>query len=256
MADADREKLAHRIYAASHLTGTFTLRSGVVEPRVLRQVPVRVRSRRCCAHRAAHARRWCPPGIDALAGLELGGVPLATMLSQVTRPARPVRSQGGEDLRHLPARRGRRARRPAAVHRRRRGDLRRRGPRRRGRAPRARRDPRTGRVRDRPRVGRRREAGGAGLELHALFTMHELNAAASQLDSCTRRRASRVRALALAVRRRRRAFSRSIAELASPSVAHARRPALRLSPARTRSAGVTRIGVVAAGSRTRRATPR
>ena len=35
-----------------------------------------------------------PPGADALAGLELGGVPLATLLSQLTRlPARFVRKQ-------------------------------------------------------------------------------------------------------------------------------------------------------------------
>ncbi len=104
------------------------------EPRVLRQVPLRVRSAAARRHRRRRARRSCPTAIDALAGLELGGVPLATMISQVTRPARRLRPQGGQDLRHLPARRGRRGRRPAPVHHRRRRHLRRRDPRRRRRS--------------------------------------------------------------------------------------------------------------------------
>ncbi len=74
--------LARRIHAASHLTGTFTLRSGVVsneyfdkyrfesDPVLLRDIA------RACAE-------LVPGGVDALAGLELGGVPLATMISQV-----------------------------------------------------------------------------------------------------------------------------------------------------------------------------
>jgi orotate phosphoribosyltransferase len=79
----DRRALAARIYDAAHLTGTFTLRSGVVsneyfdkyrfesDPQLLRDIAEAMAS-------------LVPPGIDALAGLELGGVPLATMLSQVT----------------------------------------------------------------------------------------------------------------------------------------------------------------------------
>jgi orotate phosphoribosyltransferase len=79
----DRTDLARRIYAAAHLTGTFTLRSGVVsneyfdkyrfesDPRLLAEI----------AHAAA---ALVPNGIDALAGLELGGVPIATMISQAT----------------------------------------------------------------------------------------------------------------------------------------------------------------------------
>ena len=47
-------------------------------------------------------------------------------------------------------------------------------PRRRGRAAARGADARPGGVRHRPRVGRRREAGGAGLELRALFRMSEL----------------------------------------------------------------------------------
>jgi orotate phosphoribosyltransferase len=89
----ERLDLARRIHAAAHLTGTFTLRSGAVsneyfdkyrfesDPPLLRAI-------------AEAAAPLVPAGIDALAGLELGGVPLATMLSQVTGlPALFVRKQ-------------------------------------------------------------------------------------------------------------------------------------------------------------------
>ena len=89
----DRTELARRIHQAAHLTGTFTLRSGAVsheyfdkyrfesDPELLRAI-------------AEAAAALVPPGIDALAGLELGGVPLATMISQVTGlPAVFVRKQ-------------------------------------------------------------------------------------------------------------------------------------------------------------------
>jgi orotate phosphoribosyltransferase len=89
----DRHELARQIYAASHLTGTFTLRSGVVsseyfdkymfeaEPELLRAI-------------ATACVPLVPAGIDALAGLELGGVPLAAVMSQVCGlPARYVRKE-------------------------------------------------------------------------------------------------------------------------------------------------------------------
>jgi orotate phosphoribosyltransferase len=88
-----RRDLARRIYVASHLTGTFTLRSGVVsheyfdkymfesDPELLRAI-------------AEACVPLVPAGIDALAGLELGGVPLATVMSQVGGlPARFVRKE-------------------------------------------------------------------------------------------------------------------------------------------------------------------
>jgi orotate phosphoribosyltransferase len=91
--ETDRAELAARIYDASHLTGTFTLRSGVVsneyfdkylfeaEPALLRDI-------------AAACLPLVPAGIDALAGLELGGIPLATMMSQLSGlPTRFVRKQ-------------------------------------------------------------------------------------------------------------------------------------------------------------------
>jgi orotate phosphoribosyltransferase len=92
-ATADRTELAARVYAASHITGTFTLRSGVVsheyfdkylfesDPPLLRAI-----SQACLA--------LVPPGMDALAGRELGGVPLATMMSQLNGlPSRFVRKE-------------------------------------------------------------------------------------------------------------------------------------------------------------------
>lgn len=88
-----RPDLARRIHRAAHLTGEFTLRSGAVsheyfdkyrfeaDPALLRDVAEALAPR-------------VPAGTEALAGLELGGVPLATMLSQVTGlPARFVRKQ-------------------------------------------------------------------------------------------------------------------------------------------------------------------
>jgi len=74
--------LARRIVARAHLTGRFTLRSGATaddyfdkyafeaDPRLLREV-------------AEALARLLPGRAEAVAGLELGGVPLATVLSQV-----------------------------------------------------------------------------------------------------------------------------------------------------------------------------
>src|SRR5918994_5712466 len=89
-ADPPGDGLARRVYQASHLTGTFVLRSGATsgeyfdkyrfesDPGLLREL-------------AQAMAGLLPGGADGLAGLELGGVPLATVLSQVTRlPARLV----------------------------------------------------------------------------------------------------------------------------------------------------------------------
>src|SRR5512132_2602124 len=85
--------LARRVHAASHLTGTFVLRSGATSseyfdkyrfesaPRLLREL-------------AEAMAGLLPEGVDGLAGLELGGVPLVTVLSQLTGlPAGFVRKQ-------------------------------------------------------------------------------------------------------------------------------------------------------------------
>jgi orotate phosphoribosyltransferase len=93
MTRVDRDELAGAVYATAHLTGEFVLRSGAVsteyfdkyrfeaDPTLLRRI-------------AAALAPLVPGDTDALAGLELGGVPLATMLSQVTGiPAYFVRKE-------------------------------------------------------------------------------------------------------------------------------------------------------------------
>jgi orotate phosphoribosyltransferase len=89
----DRSELAKRIYDASHLTGEFTLRSGAVSTEYFDKY--RFEADPALLHSIAVAMAGMVPlGIGALAGLELGGVPLATMLSQVTGlPARFVRKE-------------------------------------------------------------------------------------------------------------------------------------------------------------------
>ncbi|MFI5045788.1 MAG: orotate phosphoribosyltransferase [Acidimicrobiia bacterium] len=89
----DREGLAREIYERTHLTGEFTLRSGSVSSEyfdkyLFESDPVLLRTI------VEALAPLMPTGIDALAGLELGGVPLATVLSQVTGlPARFVRKE-------------------------------------------------------------------------------------------------------------------------------------------------------------------
>jgi orotate phosphoribosyltransferase len=89
----DRSDLAKRIYDAAHLTGEFTLRSGAVSNEYFDKY--RFEADPALLHSIAVAMApMVPLGIGALAGLELGGVPLATMLSQVTGlPARFVRKE-------------------------------------------------------------------------------------------------------------------------------------------------------------------
>jgi orotate phosphoribosyltransferase len=77
------DELARRIYDVAHLTGTFTLRSGVVsheyfDKYLFEAEPALVRAI------AEAMAPLVPDGTESLAGLELGGVPLAVMLSQVT----------------------------------------------------------------------------------------------------------------------------------------------------------------------------
>jgi orotate phosphoribosyltransferase len=99
MADAEQGAptsgltLAERIFDRAHLTGEFRLRSGVVsdeyfdkylfesDPALLREI-------------ASEMVTLLPSGLDAIAGLELGGIPLVTMLSQLSGiPALFVRKQ-------------------------------------------------------------------------------------------------------------------------------------------------------------------
>lgn len=88
-----RTELARRIYESAHLTGTFVLRSGQVsneyfdkyrfesDPEVLAAI-------------GQHMLPLIPEGTTKLAGLELGGIPLATVLSLNSKlPALFVRKE-------------------------------------------------------------------------------------------------------------------------------------------------------------------
>jgi orotate phosphoribosyltransferase len=92
----DRAELAQRVHAASHLTGRFKLRSGSYsdqyfdkyrfesDPDLLREI-------------GDALVELVPDGAELLAGLELGGVPLATVASQRTgMPLVFVRKQAKE----------------------------------------------------------------------------------------------------------------------------------------------------------------
>lgn len=87
----ERAALARRIYDTAHLRGTFTLRSGATSDEYFDKY--RFEAEPLLLHAIAESLApLVPDGVDALAGLELGGVPLATALSQVTGlPARFVR---------------------------------------------------------------------------------------------------------------------------------------------------------------------
>jgi orotate phosphoribosyltransferase len=89
----DRADLASRIYVAAHLTGQFTLRSGAVSEHYFDKYRFEA-DPRLLADIVSALAALVPGDVDALAGLELGGVPLVTLLSQRTGlPARFVRKQ-------------------------------------------------------------------------------------------------------------------------------------------------------------------
>ena len=92
----NRTELARKIYELSHIMGSFQLRSGQIsneyfdkylfegQPEVLRAI-------------AEQMRILIPEGIEGLAGLEMGGIPVVTMLSQVSGiPALFVRKKAKE----------------------------------------------------------------------------------------------------------------------------------------------------------------
>lgn len=79
----NRKELAKKIFEVSHLTGEFKLRSGQIsneyfdkyrfesQPHLLQQI-------------AQEMKTLIPPGTELLAGLEVGGIPIATALSLLT----------------------------------------------------------------------------------------------------------------------------------------------------------------------------
>jgi orotate phosphoribosyltransferase len=75
--------LAARVFAASHLTGTFVLRSGRTADNYFDKYRFES-DPALLADIVAALVPLVPDEVEGLAGLELGGVPLATMLSSVT----------------------------------------------------------------------------------------------------------------------------------------------------------------------------
>jgi orotate phosphoribosyltransferase len=75
--------LASRVFAASHLTGTFVLRSGRTADRYFDKYRFESDPSLLAAI-VEELIPLVPPETDGLAGLELGGVPIATMLSART----------------------------------------------------------------------------------------------------------------------------------------------------------------------------
>ncbi len=82
-APAARAALAARVHAAAHLTGRFRLRSGQVSSEYFDKYRFEA-DPALLADLAAALAPLVPPDTDALAGLELGGVPLATAVSART----------------------------------------------------------------------------------------------------------------------------------------------------------------------------
>lgn len=87
--------LARRVYEACHLTGSFRLRSGQVSPEYFDKYlfegqPGLLRD-------VAEAMVALLPECDVLAGMEMGGIPIATVMSQLTGlPTVFVRKQAKE----------------------------------------------------------------------------------------------------------------------------------------------------------------
>jgi orotate phosphoribosyltransferase len=78
-----KSDLARKIYQTAHITGDFTLRSGArsheyFDKYLFESNPELLK------HIAAALAPQVKGEIDALAGLEMGGIPIATMLSQIT----------------------------------------------------------------------------------------------------------------------------------------------------------------------------
>ncbi|HSW57797.1 MAG TPA: orotate phosphoribosyltransferase [Dehalococcoidales bacterium] len=87
----NKKELARKIYAVSHITGTFKLRSGQISDRYFDKYLFEAKPD-LLAEIGERMAELVPKGTDVLAGLELGGVPLAAVISLKTGlPAAYVR---------------------------------------------------------------------------------------------------------------------------------------------------------------------
>jgi orotate phosphoribosyltransferase len=77
------ESLARRVYDACHLTGSFRLRSGRISTEYFDKYLFEARP--TLLREVAEAMvALLPDECDVLAGMELGGIPIATVMSQLT----------------------------------------------------------------------------------------------------------------------------------------------------------------------------
>jgi orotate phosphoribosyltransferase len=89
----ERKELARRIYRISHLTGSFKLRSGQISNQYFDKYLFESNPELLAAI-AVHLSKLIPAGTEILAGLEMGGIPIATALSLETKlPAVFVRKK-------------------------------------------------------------------------------------------------------------------------------------------------------------------
>ncbi len=92
----DLTTLATKIHHASYLEGSFVLRSGATSDRYFDKYLFES-DPELLAEIVDAMKRLVPAGLDAVAGLETGGIPLAVLLSQHTGlPARFVRKEAKE----------------------------------------------------------------------------------------------------------------------------------------------------------------
>lgn len=96
MSETERRELARRILEVAQLRGEFKLRSGAVTDRYFDKYRFES-DPELLSSIAAAMLPLIPSGVDALAGLEMGGIPLVTALSRETGiPALFVRKQAKE----------------------------------------------------------------------------------------------------------------------------------------------------------------
>lgn len=91
-----KAETAKRIYETAHITGTFTLRSGQVSNEYFDKYLFEAQPDLLAAI-VTEMKGLLPEGVDVLAGLETGGIPLCTILSaQTDIPAAFVRKKAKE----------------------------------------------------------------------------------------------------------------------------------------------------------------
>lgn len=91
-----RHELAKKIFQIAHLTGEFKLRSGKVSNEYFDKYRFEAQPQ-LLLNIAAQMKELVPKDIDALAGLEMGGIPVATALSlQTDIPCVFVRKEAKE----------------------------------------------------------------------------------------------------------------------------------------------------------------